>query len=105
MQSFPKVLLRWKEPKALQLAGYKEGKRSLARMMPIIVLASLVLLWFTSKFAVEATSRVGLALGLVILFMYGILWIYRVFPYYIQVSEKGISKPWCRWSSRPRGCR
>jgi Ca2+/Na+ antiporter len=74
------------------MAGYREGKRSLARMMPIIILASLVIIGFTHTFAVEATGRILVALVLLLLFMYVTLWVYRVFPSYVEVSERGISQ-------------
>ena len=92
MRSFPKVLLRWKEPKALQQAGHREGKRSLARMIAVIVPVSLVLIWLVHRFAGEATGRISAALVLVILFLYFCLWVYKVFPSCVEVSETGISQ-------------
>ena len=92
MRLFPKVLLRWKEPRALHRAGQREAQRSLARMVPIIVLASLVLIGLTCSVSVEAAARVGIASGLLLIFLYATSWVYRVFPCWIEVSEKGISQ-------------
>jgi hypothetical protein len=92
MRVFPKVFLRWHEPRALRLAGHKENKRTLARIVPIATVAALVLGAVAYGFAPEVIGRLFAALGLVILFMYATLWVYRVFPSCVQVSEKGISQ-------------
>ena len=92
MRWFPRVILRWKEPKVLQMAGYREGKRSLMRMVSISILASVPVIWLTHRLAAEATWRVCTALAVVIVFMCFVFWVYRVFPSWVTVSERGISQ-------------
>jgi hypothetical protein len=92
MRLFPRVLLRWNEPRALRLAGYREGKRSLARIVPIVVLVALALVGVGARLGAGAAGRIALAAGAIIAIMYMFLWASRVFPPHVVVSEKGISR-------------
>ena len=92
MRLFSRVLLRWKEPKFLQREDYRRGRQGFARMLSVIVIASFILIWFVNENAPGATLKVCAVLVLLILFMYLILWVYKVFPSYVEVSETGISQ-------------
>ena len=92
MRLFPRVIRRWKEPRVLQIEGAREGKRSLARMVSISILAALPIIWLTHRLAAADTGRVCLALALVIVFMFFVFWVYRVFPSWVTVTDKGISQ-------------
>jgi hypothetical protein len=59
-------------------------------MLLVVILASLVLIWIVNENAPEATLKLCAVLGLLILFMYFILWVYKVFPSYVEVLETGI---------------
>lgn len=92
MRLFPRVILRWKEPKVLRIEGAREGKRSLMRMVLISILAALPIIGLTQSLAPVAVGRVCMALGLVIVFMGFVFWVYRVFPSWVTVTERGISQ-------------
>jgi hypothetical protein len=92
MRLFPRVILRWKEPRVLQIEGAREGKRSLTRMVSLSILAALPIIWLTHRLAGAATGRVCLALALVLVFMCFVLWVYRVFPSWVTVTERGINQ-------------
>lgn len=89
---FPRVILQWKEPRVAGVAGRREAKRSLMRMMSASLLGALPVIWMTHRMAPEVTGRVALALALVILFLFFVFWIYRVFPSRVTVTEMGISQ-------------
>jgi Ca2+/Na+ antiporter len=90
MRLFSRVLLRWKEPKVHEQMEYKRERHGFVRMLSVIVVASLVLIWFVNQNAPEATLTLCAVLGLLILFMCFILWVYKVFPSYVEVLETGI---------------
>lgn len=64
----------------------------MARIMPAVVIAFLAILWFLSRFAPETALKLCAVFVLITLFMYFTLWIYKVFPSCVVITEKGISQ-------------
>lgn len=92
MSIFPRVILRWKEPKIPQTAGSREDKRSLIRMISMSVLAGLPVIWLMHRLSPGAAGRAVMALAAIIFFMCFVFWVYRVFPSWVTVTDRGISQ-------------
>ena len=87
---FPRVILRWREPKVLRVMAHEEARRSGMRMVSISIVAALPVIWLTHRLAADATGRVGMVLALVIGFTCFVLWVHRAFPSWVTVTENGI---------------
>lgn len=90
MSLVPPTLLRWKEPPLAGGAANGLDRRRLYHLGAAVLVGAFIFIWYVSRIDPQAIPRVLVALGVIVVTIAVIVFMYQTGPAWVGVSETGI---------------